>query len=89
MAKVINFEEAKIKRRRFDPTEGEVLSEEEFEGLRVIISETITSLVECADKHNIDRNDFVRYAALLFKTTADISSFYQFGEGERQDGEEY
>jgi hypothetical protein len=81
MAKVANFKEAR--RKRLNQVGDCGLSNEEFEDLRKIISDTITSLAASADKHNVDRNDFIRYAASLFKTMADVSSFYQFKEGER------
>lgn len=82
MAKVINLDE---KRRTILAEEGKPLTDEEFEEFRRIFTDTIVTLADFADKHNIDRNDFIRYFAAMFKTTADISSFYQFESQERSE----
>ena len=55
------------------------LTDVEFEDFNEIVGETIGKLVECADKHNIDRDSFVRYFATMFVAMAEISTFDQYG----------
>lgn len=57
------------------------LTDKEFDDFNDIVGETITKLVECADKHNIDRDSFVRYFAQMFGVMAEISTFEQYGKG--------
>lgn len=54
------------------------LTDVEFEDFNEIVGETIGKLVECADKHNIDRDSFVRYFATMFVAMAEISTFEQY-----------
>lgn len=56
------------------------LTEAELSDFNDIIAETIKRLVDCADKHNIDRDSFVRYFAAIFETMAEISTFGYYGE---------
>lgn len=80
MAKVINFEE---KRRKMSEEEDRFLTDKEFDEFRKIFTDTIVSLADFADRHNIDRNDFIRYFGKMFNTTVSIGSFYQFESQER------
>ena len=59
-----------------------VLTEEEFDDYSKIIFELISKLIDCADKHNLDRNDFMKYAAIMFKGMVDISTFERWGQGD-------
>ena len=54
------------------------LNKAEFEDLSKIITDTIRRLVECADKHNIDRDSLVMYFAKVFCTAAEVSTFKYF-----------
>ena len=54
------------------------LNKSEFDDLNEIIKNTLNSLIECADKHNIDRNDFIRYFSSVFGTMAEISTFEKY-----------
>lgn len=54
------------------------LTDKEFDDFNVIIQSTIRQLVKCADKHNIDRDSFVRYFAKTFGVMAEISTFEHF-----------
>ena len=56
------------------------LTEDEFNDFNEIVGETISSLVTCADKHNIDRDSFVKYFATMFSVMAEISTFQQYGK---------
>lgn len=76
MAEIVKFSE--IKRKDVPQGEERVLTDQEFEEFRKIFSDTIINLADCADRHNLDRDGFIRYFAAMLKTTADISSFYQF-----------
>ena len=76
MAEVINLDEKR--RKTISGEDGSPLTDAEFEEFRKIFSDTITNLADCADRHNIDRDGFIRYFAAMLKTTADICSFYQF-----------
>ena len=66
------------RRRKMSEDEGRFLTDEEFNEFRKIFTDTIITLADFADKHNIDRNDFIRYFGKMFNTTVSISSFYQF-----------
>lgn len=78
MAEVIKFNEKVGRKKIISQDSGELLSIEEFEEFRKIFTDTIITLADFSDRHNIDRDSLIRYFALMFKTTADISSFYQF-----------
>ena len=55
----------------------------DFDG---IVRETVNKLIKCADKHNIDRDDFIKYFAAIFNTMAEISTFkYYESEGATND----
>ena len=58
------------------------LNKAEFDDLNEIIHETLNSLIDCADKHNIDRDSFIKYFSAVFSTMAKISTFEHYGEGE-------
>ena len=57
------------------------LNKDEFDDLNVIIKNTLNSLIECADNHNIDKNDFIRYFSSVFGTMAQISTFENYKKG--------
>ncbi len=56
------------------------LTDKEFDDFNEIVGETIESLCICADKHNIDRDSFIRYFATMFGAMAEISTFEHYGE---------
>ena len=58
------------------------LTDAEFNDFNEIVGETINKLVKCADKHNIDRDSFVRYFATMFSAMANMSTFEQYGRKE-------
>lgn len=60
------------------------LTDAEFDDFNEIVGETITKLVECADKHNIDRDSFVNCFAQTFKVMAELCTFEHYGEGKEQ-----
>ena len=37
------------------------LNDKEFKDFNDIVQNTLNSLIDCADKHNIDRDSFVKY----------------------------
>lgn len=51
------------------------LSKVEFDDLNEIIKNTLNSLIDCADKHNIDRDSFIKYFCAVFGTMAEVSTF--------------
>jgi hypothetical protein len=59
---------------------GHDLTAEEYLDFNDIVTETINRLVACADKHNIDRDSFVRYFAAIFGAMAEISTFVHHEE---------
>lgn len=63
------------------------LTKAEFEDFNEIVKDTITALVDCADKHNIDRDSFVKYFAAMFKVMAEVSTFEHYNGGTTNDGE--
>ena len=62
------------------------LTEAELDDINDIIGDTLTALVGCADKHNIDRDSLVRYFAAMFKVMAEISTFEHYKEVTNNDG---
>lgn len=64
----------------------EELSEAEHKAfvsdLTPIVLNTVHSLVELADKHNIDRDNVMEYFSTLFSTMAEISTFAGFESGD-------
>ena len=51
------------------------LNDKEFKDFNEIVQNTLSSLIDCADKHNIDRDSFVKYFSAIFGAMADISTF--------------
>lgn len=62
----------------------ENLTNAEFEDFNGIVTETINKLIACADKHNIDRDSFIKYFAAMFSTMAEITTFEHYKEGSRR-----
>ena len=58
------------------------LTEKEFEGLNEIVKETLNALIDCADKHNIDRNSLVQYFCAIFGTMAEVCAFENYKKEE-------
>ena len=54
------------------------LTDEEFEDFNVIVKETLNALIDCADKHNIDRDSFIKYICAVFGTMAEVSTFKNY-----------
>ena len=67
--------------------EPETLSDAEYQAfvsdLTPIVLNTVHSLVELADKHNLDRDNVMGYFSTLFGTMAEISTFAGFEGGDR------
>lgn len=57
-----------------------LLTESELDDFNEIVCETIDRLVKCADKHNIDRNSFLKYFADIFGAMCEISTFENYGK---------
>lgn len=55
------------------------LTKEEFEDFNKIVMKTLNDLIDCADKHNIDRNSFVQYFCAMFGIMAEVSTFEHYG----------
>ena len=62
------------------------LTDKEFKDFNEIVSKTIDELVMCADKHNIDRDSFVKYFAVIFGTMAEISTFCNYKPIKKEKG---
>lgn len=50
----------------------------EFDDLNEIIKKTLNSLIAVADKHNIDRDSFIKYFCAVFSTMAEVSTFVDY-----------
>lgn len=59
------------------------LTTEEFKDFNKIVHETLNSLIDCADKHNIDRDSLVQYFCAIFSTMAEVSTFANYSKGEQ------
>lgn len=57
------------------------LTDEEFEDFNIIVKETLNALIDCADKHNIDRDSFIKYFCAIFSTMAEVSTFENYKTG--------
>lgn len=57
------------------------LTSEELEDFKAIVSLAIEKLLECADKHNIDRDSFMKYFADTFSAICKTCTFSNFGIG--------
>ena len=57
------------------------LTQEEAEDFKAIVSLTIQKLLECADKHNFDRDSFMKYFADTFNAVCKVCTFSHFGIG--------
>ncbi len=51
------------------------LKDAEFVELNEIIKQTLNDLIDCADKHNIDRDSFIKYFGAVFGVMAEVSTF--------------
>lgn len=49
-----------------------------------IYPNVITQLVALADKHNVDRDDLVKYFAKMFSVMSEISTFVNWGKTDGQ-----
>lgn len=58
------------------------LTEEEFKDVNKIIKESLNALIDCADKHNIDRDSLIKYFCSVFGAMAEISTFARYMKGE-------
>lgn len=54
------------------------LNDKEFKELNEIVQNTLNSLIVCADKHNIDRDSFIKYFSAIFGTMAEVSAFTNY-----------
>lgn len=54
------------------------LNDKEFNDFNEIVKNTLNSLIYCADKHNIDRDSFIKYFYAIFGTMADVSTFSNY-----------
>lgn len=58
----------------------EDLTEKEIEDVAKIVNKTLSDLVKCADKHNIDRDSFVKYFADMLLVMCKVSTFRNFNK---------
>ena len=54
------------------------LTEEKFDDFNDIVGDTISALLKCADKYNIDRNSFMKYFATMFLAMCEVSTFEKY-----------
>ena len=54
------------------------LNKAEFEDLNKIIETTLNTLIDCADRHNIDRDSFIKYFCTVFGTMTEVSTFKHY-----------
>ena len=64
----------------------EDLTEKEIKDVAKIVNETLSALVKCADKHNIDRDSFVRYFADMLLVMCEVSTFRDFNKEKGGEG---
>lgn len=54
------------------------LNDKEFKDFNEIVQNTLNSLIDCADKHNIDRDSLIKYFSAIFGTLAEVSTFTKY-----------
>lgn len=59
----------------------EELNEIELDDLNRVITNTLNSLIDVADKHNIDRNSFIQYFSALFGKMVELCTFENYKKG--------
>lgn len=64
------------------------LSEKEFKDFNEIVQNTLNSLIDCADKHNIDRDSFIKYFSAIFGAMAEVSTFTNYTHKKEKGGEQ-
>lgn len=57
------------------------LTDEEFEDFKKIVAEALNALIDCADKHNIDRDSLIKYFCAMFGTMTEVCTFANYKEG--------
>jgi hypothetical protein len=62
------------------------LNDKEFKDFNEIVKNTLNSLIDCADKHNIDRNDFIKYFFAIFGTMVEVSTFTNYTRTPKERG---
>ena len=65
------------------------LNDKEFKDFNDIVQNTLNSLVACADKHNIDRDSFVKYFSAIFSAMAEVSTFTNYTRTSKKGGNYY
>lgn len=64
------------------------LNDREFKDFNEIVQNTLNQLIDCADKHNIDRDSFVKYFSTIFSTMAEVSTFTYYTCTQKERGGE-
>ena len=64
------------------------LNDKEFKDFNEIVQNTLNSLIYCADKHNIDRDDFIKYFSVIFGTMAEVATFTNYTRTPKERGGE-
>ena len=54
------------------------LNDKEFKDFNDIVQNTLNSLIDCADKHNIDRDSFVKYFSAIFGAMTEVCTFTNY-----------
>ena len=62
------------------------LNDKEFKDFNDIVQNTLNSLIACADKHNIDRDSFVKYFSAIFSAMAEVSTFTNYTRTPKERG---
>lgn len=62
------------------------LSDKEFKDFNEIVQNTLNDLIDCADKHNIDRDGFIKYFSAIFGTMAEVSTFANYTRTPKERG---
>ena len=57
------------------------LTDEEFEEFNEIVKNVLNALIDCADRHNIDRDSLIKYFCGVFGAMAEISTFARYMRG--------
>ena len=62
------------------------LNDKELKDFNDIVQNTLSSLIDCADKHNIDRDSFIKYFSSIFSTMAEVSTFTNYTRTPKERG---
>lgn len=60
------------------------LTDAKFDDFNDIVGDVIDKLITIADKHNIERDDAMKYFATMFGAMLGVATFKYYGKGDEE-----